>query len=92
MLLGELNAGLGESTTPLIGWDGQKIHLDSLSQNNHVQVVKAVVVTQECFTETTYLKVLRSLSQSKLPNFHTPQRNAFQLAYLQNCKHFVKLP
>ena len=50
MLLGELNAGSGESTTPLIGWDCQKIHSDSLSQNNHVQVLKAVVVTQECLT------------------------------------------
>lgn len=57
MLLGGLNAGSGESTTPLIGWDCQKIRSDSSSQNNYVQVLKPVVFTQECFTETTNFKV-----------------------------------
>ena len=52
-----VDAGSGESTTPLIGWGCQKIHSENSSQNNYVQVVKAVVVTQECFTETTSLKV-----------------------------------
>ena len=43
-------------------------------------------------TETTNLKVWRSLSQNKSPHFETLQMNASQLAYMQTCLHFVNLP